>query len=351
MRRSVLALGFVAIVVSLTLACDLDRDGRLARWKLEDWGGRFDVRPRYVCPGEPVVVSWELRAIETLTAGRCGPFVGCIEEPTGIRRLIPTEVYLESNPTYRDEEPETLFVGENAVPPDENVGSRTVYPEEDTAFEFYAELEGRGVIERERREVEVLSPSGLSARHEQFTWGCTNGESGSPGWAPVVYERGELTSPTIRVFRVYNYSDEAILLSLRRDRDEEGLPPEIIQAELGPSESTEAFNGEYYGVWTAMPLGYSNEVGMSVCETMVAEGDVALPPDAVAEDAGLPDIRILVQFGCGDGLTPTNEAPMGGSANEEMAGAGGEGGMMMQGGLADGQALEMPGFNDPLALQ
>lgn len=306
---------FAGLGLVLPIACSLQSNAVVTA-NLSNQGGMFDVRPRFFCEGDAVEVRWALDATDTLTfEAPCSVQLfdtclvgGGVLGSSEVTIELDVQVFLSSHPQSggSDDDPETLFVGDSSVPPDENVGVRTVHPVEDTTFELLAEIEGLGRLPVERRHVNLIRPDEFRFHNQRFEWGCDNGESGGPGWSSKSSERGELGSANVTMVSVLSLSEETILVTLKRDRDDEGLPPLIVEDVLEPGASSEMFTGEMYGVWTVVPLEYTDENGSLICETPPSEPILDLPPAASADDR-LADIEITVQLGCVDAMTLTDE--------------------------------------------
>ena len=268
--------------------CLVDRSGLFP--SIAGWGGTFDVRPMYICRGESIEASWELHPRDASGAA------------------LGLEIFLAWSLLTGDivaaGTPEVPVVGGIIRTPDPNMGSRTLFPMADTAYFFDATIEGLSPLTRERRDVRVVEMEigGVRIRPELFQFRCSTGESGGPGWTTLLYERGQLASASIRITQVRNMSlVETIRLLLKRNRDEEMLPPTTAEATIAPRDTSVEFNGEYYGLWTATPLSRgSDEAARLICDTPVTVSVLGIPPAApgtLAEDR-LEDIRIEVTFEC-----------------------------------------------------
>ncbi len=278
-------LGLVTLMIPL--GCFVDRAG-LAIGTIAFWGGTFDVRPMFICPGEPVVASWELHPTDALGGA------------LGLDIFLAWQ--LLTGDRVADGTRENRVTGGDIVTPDPNMGSRTFFPMADRRFFFDATIEGVEPLRREQRDVRVveMDPGGVRIRTEVFQFRCLSGETGGPGWTKIVYERGQLASANISITLVQNLSHESIMLSVMRNRDDEMLPPLIAEAIIPSGETSFEFNGEYYGIWTAAPISYSDANGRLICDTSPSEGILGLPPAApgtLAEDR-LDEILIEVQFRC-----------------------------------------------------
>ncbi|MFQ5430026.1 MAG: hypothetical protein ACE5E1_06915 [Phycisphaerae bacterium] len=246
----------------------------------------FDVRPMFICEGESVAASWELNPTDAAGAA------------------LGLEIFLAwallTGDIVPDGTRENRVVGGDIVTPDPNMGSRTFFPTADRRFFFDATIEGLGALRREQRDVRVVAAGGARIRTEAFQFRCSTGDSGGPGWTTVTYERGQLASAGLQITGVQNVNHETIMLSVKRDRDDEMLPPLIVDEIIAPGDMSTVFNGEYYGVWTAVPVSFSDEVGRLICETPVTVGVLGLPPAApeTPPENRLEAIRIEVTFGC-----------------------------------------------------
>ncbi|MFQ5412335.1 MAG: hypothetical protein ACE5EC_08545, partial [Phycisphaerae bacterium] len=181
-------------------------------------------------------------------------------------------------------------------------GSRTFFPMADRRFFFDATIEGFEPLMREQRDVRVVEmvTGGVRIRPEVFQFRCLPGESGGPGWTKVVYERGQLASASISIVLVRNFSPETIMLSVMRNRDDEMLPPSIVDAIIPSGDTSFEFNGEYYGVWSAIPISYTDTRGRLICDSPPTEGVLDIPPASpgtLPEDR-LEEIRIEVHYRC-----------------------------------------------------
>ncbi|MFQ5502830.1 MAG: hypothetical protein ACE5EQ_11115, partial [Phycisphaerae bacterium] len=197
---------------------------------------------------------------------------------------------------------ETRVTGGDIVTPDPNMGSRTFFPMADRRFFFDAVIEGIAPLMREQRDVRVveMDPGGVRIRPEVFQFQCLSGETGGPGWTKIVYERGQLASANISIALVRNLSTETIRLSVLRNRDDEMLPPLFAEAFIPSGDTSFDFNGEYYGVWSAVPLSYTDIRGRLICDAPPMEGVLDIPPalpGTLAEDR-LDDVRIEVHYQC-----------------------------------------------------
>jgi hypothetical protein len=237
----------------------------------------------YICDGEEVTVSWELFPVDT--EGR----------PLGLEILVAWA--LLTGDVVAPGTPENIFAGGLVTIPDVNMGSRTFSPTSDRAFFFDATVEGFSPLSRERRDVRVVEDGGVRLRFETFQFGCTTGSGGGPGWSKAFYERGQLASARLPIMQVQNRSGEEIRLTVERERSDEMLPPWIMSAVIPAGEVTDVFNGEYYGIWAAVPTGLTLGTSETICDTPPSEPLFGLPPAPTPEER-VSDIRIGVAFGC-----------------------------------------------------
>ncbi len=278
---------FGLVGLMIPLGCFADRAG-LAIGTLALWGGTFEVRPMIICPGEPVVASWELHPTD-VSGGALGLDIFLAWQ-------------LLTGDRVADGTRENRVTGGDILTPDPNMGSRTFFPMADRRFFFDATIEGIDPLMREQRDVRVveMDPGGVRIRPEVFRFQCLSGETGGPGWTKIVYERGQLASANISIALVRNLSTETIRLSVLRNRDDEMLPSLFAEAFIPSGDTSFDFNGEYYGVWSAVPLSYTDIRGRLICDAPPTEGVLDVPPappGTLAEDR-LDDVRIEVHYRC-----------------------------------------------------
>lgn len=289
-----LAIGAAVATGGLNYAgCNLPRGGLMECGDIE-----VKVTPRFICPGDPVSLMWEVHDPRIIP---CEDFfdlavgegcVGTIDESF--------EVFITSNP-------EPIFDGARFVDRRGATGVETVAISEDTTVEFTVfrrTAENRRVVcVPDSKTVNVLRPESLETFDDElrFTFGCTAGEGGTPGWGAINIERNERASSSVHIQNVRNRTRFAIRLSLQRDTDDLSIPP-LVTVDLGalgtPTDTSTAIQDEYFGLWTAVPLS-PDPVGPSGCDGTEPNGNVVSPPDGDGTVlVPQPDIVVDVAIGC-----------------------------------------------------
>jgi hypothetical protein len=275
----------LAACMTTPLACYVPSSG--LGLDLNDYGS-FTVRPRFFCQGEPVTVSWQVEATETVRIEppcSFGVFGVCIIGGGSLGGTVTRELGVQ---VFLSSAPDNLFaLPPNRVPPDEDVGSRTVMLADDTTFTLFAVIEDLGTTLPEQREAILVPPDNPAFDRLRFSWSCD-------GWGPLVFERGELASEA-RIVSVQNLSSFPIHLVVKR----EGLPPpeDVVEVDLDAFRCTTAFNGEYYGQWVAAALNPA-ELGNPMCDGSSGGGTVVDTPNQVPGVEPLPDIELEVALAC-----------------------------------------------------
>lgn len=247
--------------------------------------GQVDVRPRYICSGDPVTVTWSF--LPQMEFIGCGPGTDDLGCTTGVQRDLLVEALLESTP-------ENLFADETGMSPRRaSSGSATVNPTVDTNIFVSEIVEGRGVVALAIYAIHIVPRDPPTVLPQTHSWSCTNATGGQPGWSSVIYERGQLASDNAPIVEVTNTTPFDIVVYVQRD----GLiGAEIRQSVLHVGESTDNFNGPYFGVWTVVPHDPTMFAAPN-CPTG-STGTLDQPDAPQAIITPLPDITLDITLAC-----------------------------------------------------
>ncbi len=240
------------LALMLTATCTISREGFGVS------APRMHVSPLYICPGDPVTITWDV-AIPTVDC----PDTGTIGDLTCESSY---SIYVYSSP------PELLEA--DPVDSNERMGTRVVNPTENVTIRFDA-LVGTTALYPEFYDVKVVRTDRFENRLESFLWSCNRA-----GWSEVTYAPGELASENVHIRFVRNTSSFRILLTLRREGGT------FIQEELPPGGTSDAFAGQYDGTFNAQIA--PSEIGrfpVPICEPTFQQD-------------GYPNIEIEVTMEC-----------------------------------------------------
>lgn len=284
----------------LFVGCLLDQAGR-ATVSVETL--RFEVIPQFACHPEPVRVEWEIDAVDRFRhEPPCRFSIGslCLSR-AGYLGPAYTEKPAEVNAVLTSVPPE--LVGPGGIRIGGPRGDFVVTPEDGAQFRLDAWIGKLGWQTRQEESVRVVGPDDPPfLRREVFEFECS--ETGRTSWSRKDYARGQIATDRTPIRGVRNLSRFPVHLGVERERDAEGLPPDITEANLGTGRTwVTDFNGEYYGVWTAVPEP-PIDLGESACGARPRVGTVELTPETA--EMFLPPVEIVieVEFGCADLLDP-----------------------------------------------
>jgi hypothetical protein len=254
-------------VISITLTgCFLDRSGLAA------FDAGFDVRPQILCEGESTTVSWDFDADR-------------LDRSTVLITRTPGGVV-------------------DLEPPISNSGSVSFVPRQPTTPETIQSTTVSQLVVVRRNEgsdstqfvstpvLVVGSETGLP-HQETFEWGCFNAPGGGgAGWTRVDYERGQKASSSIRVTSVQNLSTVPVVIGVRRDPADS-----VFMLPLGVGATTTALNGEFWGIWQAVPesMDFGGEDG---CDDGLPPGSVVVGPRSPSVITPRPDLTLGIQLAC-----------------------------------------------------
>ncbi|GHA19927.1 hypothetical protein GCM10008090_32140 [Arenicella chitinivorans] len=265
MARCLAWIGLGLLALSLT-GCFLNRAG------LAPFDAEFDVRPQILCEGEATNVSWDIDA----------------------DRLDRTTVLITQSPGGVVD----------VEPPGRNTGSVSFVPRppateadiRSTAINKLAILrkhDGDDFTQSVTTPVFVVGSEATYPHQETFKWGCFNAPGGgSAGWTRVDYERGQKASSSMRVTSVQNLSTVPVIVGVRRDPADS-----VSMLPLGIGATTTALNGEFWGVWQAVPE-FTDFGGADGCEDELPPGSVVLGPRSPTVITPRPDLILGIQLAC-----------------------------------------------------
>ena len=258
-----MSIGLIGIALT---GCTLDRSG------LAGFDAGLDVRPQILCEGEATTASWDIEA----------------------DRLDRTTVLITQSPGGIVE----------LEPPVPNSGSTSFVPRQpateaeirSTAINQVAILrrqDGAVFTQSVTTPVFVVGREATYPHQETFEWGCFNAPGGGgAGWTRVDYERGQKASSTIRVTSVQNVSAVPVVIGVRRDP-----ASSVSMLPLGVGATTTALNGEFWGVWQAVPesMDFGGEDG---CDQGLTPGSVVIGPRSPTVITPRPDLVLAIQLAC-----------------------------------------------------
>lgn len=288
MRRTtsaLLARLAIPAAVLLVSGCEIERSALTPSCSGVDFG----IRPRYVCPGESVTLTWNApsRRVPCEEVLDLGFGENCLGERDG-----GVDAFLSS-------EPENLFEPPG-VPP---TGTRTIAfagaddAVEETVVTFTASRQfpdDRTAVCNIEGVVRVVGIRAVAPHQEAFVWGCENGRGGGPGWSPVDYEPGQIASANIEIRGVENASPFPIRVGMRRDRPDGTTQVESVLLAAGASTTT--FDGPFYGAWDAAHADPAS-FGPDGCEGS-PPGDVAPTDEPPPVIAPRPDVEVVFRLIC-----------------------------------------------------
>jgi hypothetical protein len=289
--RSLILIPGALLLVSGCVGCGLERGGLDACSEID-----IGLRPRVICPGESVTLSWNVRDARVIP---CEQFFdpgfgeGCLGT---VDERFSVMLTSDPEPVFGGTQ---LFTGEGAS------GSTTITPMSDVRIDFNVFRQHTARVrthcDLETLEVRVLGPSVTAFEELSFAFGCTAAAGGAPGWGPINIERGEIASSSVSIQRVVNLSAFPIRLTVLRDSPGVSIPP-LVTVELAaagtPGDSTTDIAQEFFGRWSAAPLDPA-ALGPTGCEgDPAAPGNVTPDPSAPPLGADQPDIVVSVLLGC-----------------------------------------------------
>ena len=234
----------------------------------------FSSQPTYLCEGEEVNLSWDATVVgeatsQVLLTRRPGGVI----EVTGGTPSAGSTSFVPRQPASPDGIARTDidFLSILNFPDD----TRSIYSSSSAAL--------------------VIGEEAAMPHREAFAWGCDNAPGGGAGWSRVDYERGQIASATARITSVRNAGTTPVIVGMTR-----GSEVLYTMMPLGIGESTTIFNGEFWGVWQAIPQpdDYGEEDG---CEDeRNPEEVIFLPPDEPPVFiVPRPDAELEFQLVCG----------------------------------------------------
>lgn len=257
------------------------------------------IRPRIICPGEEVTVSWNVRNPRDI---RCDAFFD-LEFGEGCFGSVEEDVEVVMTSSPEAVFPEGRVASRMGVS-----GSETIVGFHDTEITFTVfrrATDGRRVFcELGGRTLQVITEFQEATETLNFGFGCNAALGGGSGWGATHIERGEIASSLIQIREVRNMSPFAVTVSVTRDSDDPTIP-HFVQVQLeafgSAADSTTEIGSEYFGLWTARPVTPA-VFGPDGCDS-----EDGTPGDVTAPSGGdspiivtRPDVVLKVTLGCGE---------------------------------------------------